>query len=110
MYYIPSGKDIEKENMNITHHPKSYIFRYSCQPTFYSLALTCRWMASLALPFLYMNPFIFDSSSFISTIQSRQTRLPQNPEHLKKYIENSTYKKNTNFKGNTKKIILNKKK
>jgi len=74
MYYIPSSKDVEKENLKVKNHPKSYIFRYSYQPTFYALALTCRWMASLALPFLYMNPFIFDSSTFISTILSRQTK------------------------------------
>ena len=74
MYYIPSKKDIEKENMKVKAFPRSYIYRYSYQPTFYALALTCRWMASLALPFLYMNPFIFDTSSFLSTIISRQNK------------------------------------
>jgi len=104
MYYIPSSKDVEKENLKVKNHPKSYIFRYSYQPTFYALALTCRWMASLALPFLYMNPFIFDSSSFLSTILSRQKKtlsLPNTSETPPSTSRNPTNKNdNNNIKGN----------
>ena len=101
MYYIPSSKDIEKENLKVKNYPKTYIFRYSYQPTFYALALTCRWMASLALPFLYMNPFIFDSSTFISTIHSRQKKALSNKnasENPKPHPRNQL-NKNNNIKG-----------